>query len=385
MNTQANTEVQHYLDAMRGALADLPAAEVGEIMDDAGAHVVEVAEEMGDEFTLAALIDRLGTPQAYAQELRAAAGYPPPAPATPAGIGPVLLARFTLWSLVAGTLMAFAYAASRGDSEELTVLVGLCAAAGTLLVFRRKDLLAAIGRLPEAVALRDVLRRAERSEPLRFFTPLRTFQPMWWVARALLIIAVGMLAYRLRSPIVLVVVTLAFLSLVAGPKAKTDRRWLWISLPSTGLAIGGLLLVFGSMTSWLFYERSAPVSYNTAPPSVPDNIYVFDKDGKPLTDVHLYDEDGRPLDSSWYGCDGRTAREDNRYPRPRVVRDENGCREIPGVPPFTIVIPGADPAVTTTAPPTAPPTAPSTTPSPQPTTAPPATQSVPPTAVVPTS
>jgi hypothetical protein len=380
MNTQTNTEVQHYLDAMREALSDLPAAEVGEIMDDAGAHVVEVAEEMGDEFTLAALTDRLGTPQAYAQELRAAADYPAPAPAAPTSVQPMLVARFALWSLVAGTVMAFAFAASRGEGEELTVLVGLVAAVGALLVFRQKALLADIARLPETVALSEALQRAERSEPLRvLLTSLRAWQPAWWVGRALLIAGVGVLAYRLRSPIVLVLLVLAALSLLAGPKAKTDRRWLWISLPSTAFAIGGLLLVLASMTSWLDYRPSSPISYTTSP-RVPDNIYVFDKDGKPLTDVHLYDEDGQPINTPWHGCNGSPFRDDNRFPRPRVVHDENGCREIPGVPPFTIVIPGTAPTATTsplttplTTPPTAEPTAPSS------------TQSVPPTAVVPTS
>jgi uncharacterized membrane protein len=376
MNTQTNTEVQHYLDAMREALSDLPAAEVGEIMDDAGAHVVEVAEEMGDEFTLAALTDRLGTPQAYAQELRAAADYPAPTPAAPTSIRPMLVARFALWSLVAGTVMAFAFATSRGDGEGLTLLVGLVAAVGALLVFRQKGLLADITRLPETVALNEALQRAERSEPLRvFLTSLRAWQPAWWVGRALLIAGVGMLAYRVRSPIVLVLMVLAALSLLAGPKAKTDRRWLWISLPATGFAIGGLLLVLASMTSWLDYRPSSPVSYTTST-RVPDNIYVFDKDGKPLTDVHLYDEDGQPLNTPWHGCNGSPFRDDNRFPRPQVVHDQNGCREIPGVPPFTIVIPGAAPTVTTT-PPTTPP---SVQPSVQPT-----TQSVPPTAVVPTT
>ncbi|MFD0202434.1 MULTISPECIES: DUF1700 domain-containing protein [Saccharothrix] len=349
MNTQTNTEVKHYLDGMREALADLPAAEVAEIMDDAGAHVAEVAEEMGDEFSLAALIDRLGTPRAYAEELRAAAGYPSPTSTTPDTDGDRLsfAARFALWSLLAGTVMAFGFAVTRGDTLGATLLVGLCTAAATLLVFRQKDLLAAITRLPETVAIKDVSTRALESDLAKGFESLRVFQPVWWIGRALLIAAGGILVYRPDLMFVLALV-LAALSLFAGPKARTDRRWLWISLPATGFALGVLLTVLGGLvTSFDRYPRSAPVSYNPAPPAR-QNIYVFDKDGKPLTDVHLYDEDGRPLNAPWYGCAGDD-RHDNRYPRPRVVHDERGCREEPGVP-FTVVMPTVPPA-TTTAPP----------------------------------
>ncbi|MCE6993325.1 hypothetical protein LZG04_00660 [Saccharothrix sp. S26] len=347
MNTQTNTEVQHYLDGMRDALSDLPAAEVAEIMDDAGAHVVEVAEEMGDEFSLAALIDRLGTPRAYAEELRVAAGYPSPSsPAAATGGGTSFVARLAFWSLVAGTVVAFGFGFTRGDTLEATVLVGLCTAAAALLVFRQEGLMADIAALPETKAVKDALARADRSDVQRAFASLRTFQPVWWVGRALLIAAGGILVYRPAFGF-LVALALAALSLVAGPKARTDRRWLWVSLPSTGFALGVLLLILGTlMTRWDSYPISNSTSYN-APPPTPANIYVFDKDGKPLTDVHLYDEDGRPLNAPWYGCDGDN-RHDNRYPRPRVVHDETGCHETPGVP-FTVVMPTVP---TTTTPPT---------------------------------
>ncbi|GAB3006044.1 DUF1700 domain-containing protein [Saccharothrix stipae] len=368
MNTQTSTEVRHYLDGMRAALADLPAAEVAEIMDDASAHVTEVADEMGEEFSLAALTDRLGTPRAYADELRAAAGYPSPAPAAAERpeVRSTLLARFALWSLVAGTVMAFSFALTRGDGVELTVIVGLCAAAGALLVFRQSGLLAEIARLPETVALKDALDRADRSELTRALVSLRVFQPVWWIGRALLIAAAGALLHR--SPVLLLSLALAALSLPAGPKSKTDRRWLWISLPATAFAVGVLLFILGTLVSRFDsypFGNPAPVTYNQQP-AVRGNIYVFDKDGKPLTDVHLYDENGRPLNAPWYGCQGED-RHDNRFPRPRVVHDENGCHEVPGVP-FTIVMPTMP---TTTVPTTSGPTTsgpttsgPTTTPSP---------------------
>lgn len=345
MSTQTNTEVKHYLDAMRDALSDLPAAEVAEIMDDAGAHVVEVADEMGDEFSAAALIDRLGTPRAYAEELRVAAGYPSPTSPTATGDRPTILARFALWSMLAATVMAFGFAITRGDMEEAAFLTALCAAAATVLVFRHNGLMAEIAKLSETVAIKDALARVEKSDIGKAFTSLRPFQPLWWIGRALLIGAGGVLVYR-PDLMFLVALALAAVSLLAGPKAKTDRRWLWISLPATGFALGVLLVILGTLANRYdgYPVSSSPVSYNPAP-QTHDNIYVFDKDGKPLTDVHLYDEEGRPLNAPWYGCDG-DSRSDNRFPRPKVVHDEQGCHEEPGVP-FTVVMPTVP---TTTAP-----------------------------------
>ncbi len=372
MNTQTNTEVRHYLDGMREALSDLPAAEVAEIMDDAGAHVVEVAEEMGDEFSPAALIDRLGTPRAYAEELRGAAGYPSPSsPAADTAGQPAFLPRFAFWSLVAVTVMAFGFAVTRGDMAEATLLVGLCAAAATLLVFRQAGLLAEVARLPEAIAFKDALARTEKSDLRKAFASLRVFQPVWWVGRALLIAAGGVLMYRPTTGFVLAL-ALAAVSLVAGPKAKTDRRWLWVSLPAAAFAVGVLVLVLGTLATRIdtySFGDPAPVTYNQSPPTR-GNIYVFDEDGKPLTDVHLYDEQGRPLNAPWYGCEGEN-RNDNRYPRPRVVYDDQGCREEPGVP-FTVVMPTA-PTTTSTGP------SPSTTGSAQVTTTTPPTVTVAPT------
>ncbi|MFE2756212.1 hypothetical protein ACFXGA_29855 [Actinosynnema sp. NPDC059335] len=361
MNTQTDAGVRHYLDGMREALADLPAAEVGEIMDDAGAHVAEVAEELGEDFSLAALVDRLGTPRAYAEELRAAAGYPSPSPtaAKDTGNRQAFTARFAVWSLVAAVVTAFGFAVTRGDGAALTLLVGLCGAAATLLVFRQKGLIAEIARLPETVALRDALDRLERSDLHKAVEALRVFQPVWWIVRALLIAAAGLMLYR--SPeILLVALALAAVSLPAGPKAATDRRWLWLSLPATAFALGLLVYVLGTLaTNFTGYPVShSTVSYDPQPPT-PTNIFVFDKDGNPLTDVHLYDENGRPLNAPWYGCgdDRDDNRNDNRFPRPRVVHDEQGCHEETGVP-FAVVMPTMPATTTSSAPST---TAPSTT------------------------
>jgi hypothetical protein len=76
----ATDEIAGYVDAVRAALADLPDGVRAELTDDLAEHLGEVLAD-GD----GTLEDRLGTPQAYAAELRAAAGvvggFPdPPAP-----------------------------------------------------------------------------------------------------------------------------------------------------------------------------------------------------------------------------------------------------------------------------------------------------------------
>lgn len=65
----SSLEVEQYAQAVREALADLPAAEREELLEDLPDHLAEVAAE--DEGTLR---ERLGDPQTYAAELRAAAG-----------------------------------------------------------------------------------------------------------------------------------------------------------------------------------------------------------------------------------------------------------------------------------------------------------------------
>ena len=75
-----------YVDAVRTALADLPADDLAEIVEDVRDHVEQVSAELGAEATAAALEERLGTPAVYAAELRSAAGYPP----GPGDVGPAV-------------------------------------------------------------------------------------------------------------------------------------------------------------------------------------------------------------------------------------------------------------------------------------------------------
>jgi hypothetical protein len=72
-------DITGYVEAVRAALADLPDATRDELLEDLPEHLAEVKADGAGSLT-----DRLGTPEAYAAELRATAGFvggfpdPPP-------------------------------------------------------------------------------------------------------------------------------------------------------------------------------------------------------------------------------------------------------------------------------------------------------------------
>lgn len=64
-------DVRAYVARVRAALSDLPADDLDELTQGMEADLAELAEESGN------IRARLGTPESYANELRAAAGMPP--------------------------------------------------------------------------------------------------------------------------------------------------------------------------------------------------------------------------------------------------------------------------------------------------------------------
>jgi hypothetical protein len=172
------TAVGEYLDGLRAALAGLPASEIDEIVDDARTHLRELSAELGPEAGRAELEARLGTPAAYAAELRAAAGYPEARPpARPANARPS--AALTL--LVGSVLFALTAAVARDLSMLLFALV--LAAIGLRLIAGDGPRVPSVAGLPLLARL-----RASRPQP---GTPARalldflvSLQPGWWVVRA---------------------------------------------------------------------------------------------------------------------------------------------------------------------------------------------------------
>jgi hypothetical protein len=70
--TTRSREAQGYLDGVGAALADLPEEERADLLDELAGHLDELAAESPTPLTV-----RLGSPQEYADELRASAGLPP--------------------------------------------------------------------------------------------------------------------------------------------------------------------------------------------------------------------------------------------------------------------------------------------------------------------
>lgn len=214
-----------YVTELRHALADLPAAEVDAIVEDITPQLAESA-------------DRLGTPEALAAELRAAAGFP-------ARHGQqVVLARVALWVLV---IVAGAAAYGGFISHQLRsndawyampmVVVALAAACFAVARFGRD--VAVVAELPEVRAARGLL---GVSPSPRLREAARLLELGWLLTRFPLVL-IGMLLVSTQfgwHPVMAHVFAFAVAVVLtaAGYRSLTDRRWLWLSVPTGAFAIG---------------------------------------------------------------------------------------------------------------------------------------------------
>jgi len=386
MSTDKSTAVRVYLARVRTALADLPAAEVEELLADVRPHLQEIEAELTAKATVDDLVARLGTPESYAAELRASGGYPAapepaetPAPrpaettalTTPSLLGP----RLALWGLVftaLGVALIGFYSALRADAGQLIGMMLLVPVFAVSVGFLLRHGPEAVRNLPEvdrAKAVGKSIREDKSAD--RAITYLSTLKPAWWLACALVLLAFGLLLTARQRHAVLLLPFLAVvggLVLWAGPRLKTDTRLLWLVAPVSALVIGSAFGGLGATFDLIAgrgYSSNSP-QYNT--PTYYDgelrygtyrvnNVYAFDANGKPLENVYLYDDRGRPLAITRYGCEKDTGTtksigEDNEYPRPQLIQgtqDDHGnvngyngyrdyCREQPGVP-FAAAIP----------------------------------------------
>ncbi|WP_406642270.1 HAAS signaling domain-containing protein [Amycolatopsis sp. WGS_07] len=388
MSTDKPTAARVYLSRVRTALADLPANEIEELLEDVRPQLAEMEAESGAAARVEDLVARLGTPESYAAELRASGGYPPapeggPAAATevlatakPGRIGP----RLALWGLVfcaAGTALVAFTAAVRFDAETLIGMLVLAPVFAVSLAFLLLRGPGAIRELPEVVRARAMVKsmREDRSAD-RAFAYLNSLKPAWWVVCAFALLAFGLLMMiRDLHAVLLLPVLLVAAGLVmwAGPRSKADRRMLWIAVPVSAFVVGS---AFGGLGAAVKLVRDRSYTSHSTPSYASSmyqdshgneslrygqreltNLYVFDANGKPLENVYLYDDRGRPLTITRYGCEKDTGTsemtgEDNQFPRPKVTlgtQDDRGnvngyngyrsyCREDAGVP-FAAVIP----------------------------------------------
>ncbi|MFD2764097.1 HAAS signaling domain-containing protein [Micromonospora eburnea] len=330
--TVTGQEIADYVDRVRAALADLPPVIRDELTEDLPEHLAEVAAE-GD----GALVDRLGTPEGYAAELRAAAGV---------------------------------------DGDR----------AGSSLNRRYGALRARLAALSQRLDARlgPLLGYATASEFLR---PLR---PAWWLVRgwlaALLISAMlgepsGLLPRLSGNP-------LAGLFLLAG----TVLASVWLGHRSAGLRgwprrllrVGTASLLLFAVAVLLNVDRHASsdefASYDNVSVGNPydsiQDVFVYDEQGRLVRNARLFDQNGVPIRLGYPTCDdlGRlTAPPRNVYPycpEQAPFAPAMPTESASPTPPESASPTSASPTATPTAGTPAPPTASATAPPPPPTGAP---------------
>lgn len=252
-------EVEEYVAAVRRALGDLPRAERDDLLAEVEASLLEATEEGAGPIGA-----RLGTPEQFAAELRAAAGLHEPVP-------PV--------------------------RRESDLDRRLRAARGRVLAH------------PAVTALRRLGRE---------------LAPIWWVLRAYL--AVGAIACVLdsdwssRLPIVPRFGS-AETGLTAIGVAVVVSVWLGLELRRHGSPFPRLVVivnmalllaaipVVAQVTDTSSSYQSLLARANAAEQQLysgllyqgveVDNIYPYSRDGRLLHDVLLYDTTGRALDLPW--------------------------------------------------------------------------------------
>ena len=316
-----------YVDAVRTALADLPADDLAEIVDDIRDHVEQVSAELGDDATPAALEARLGTPGDYAAELRSAAGYPPaPGAATASRRSSRLPRGLATWCLrIAVVLTAVAlleafFTGRYGGALVLAFVAWLAAALVGLVWFAREQssgtARASLGDLPDVHRL-DVLVRWLRSHPIGAATveTIIALRPAWWIARAW--IAVELLGFFFLAqwfplprfpgaPLVFVIAVV--ISVWLGRRAAGHRQTSVehaLVLLGNVVAVLALAAAFGSLARVgvvFVSEEGQPEEVGNIAEYPPGayredgtpitNLYPSGPDGRLLEDVRLYDPDG---------------------------------------------------------------------------------------------
>lgn len=254
-------EAEDYLAAVARRLDDLPADERSALLEDLALHLEALRAEDDDR----SLVTRLGPAEAYAVELRAAAGLPPRADAAqPVASGlrhrvAALLAhpwtgevrRLLVelrpgWWVLRGYLLVLVPSALAGDASDFPVPEPL----GSHLLGVLSVLAAIVGSV--------ALGRRRSARPLRVAL----------VAGGVLLGVLGF-AVAMQAP------------------SSADGGYAYAYAPVVDQAIGEYPLV----------SRYGPVT----------DVLPYAADGTPLEDVLLYDQDGRPLQvgfQEWWadGC-----------------------------------------------------------------------------------
>lgn len=261
MNTTLSPEARAYLEAVRDRLAGLPAEEADELVADLEQHLAElIAEEPGP------LSNRLGSPQEYAAELAASAGWP----------------TTQAKSTVSLTRLFFAWKARLATST--------------------------------------VWQWWSRHWP--------DYRPGWWIGRALLIGFIAAAVNGSGRPAHLLwILPLAAASVAVGRRAATNHRWGPANLLMTLAAV--FALIVGTVDGVRVMPESVIYTYYdynpnglVGPNGIVEHIYAYDLEGAPV-DVFLYDQNGLPIITNWnqysYEVDASDQTISNFYPTERVI------------------------------------------------------------------
>ncbi|MDP9026421.1 MAG: hypothetical protein M3N46_02545, partial [Actinomycetota bacterium] len=246
--TLASPAVTAFAAAVRAALADLPEDEVDELTDGLEADLTERIADGGVEG------GDLGDPVRYAEELRVAAGLPNLAPRR-----------------------------ARSYWVRIPVLVAA-------------EWRALVGRYPLL------------SQIAQFLVSLR---PVWWIFRAaavtwvLLILFGGYLFAPISGPFVLLFVAMVVLSVQFGRGKWLPFAWM------RGLLLAGNILLAISVpfvlagvvtsinnTAYAAADSNQPTSESSGlqlDGAQVSNVFAYDAQGNPLSQVQLFDQDGKPL------------------------------------------------------------------------------------------
>ena len=257
--------IRDFALAVRAALNDLPADDIDDLTDGLEADLTEQAADV-DAGDVAAPDSDLGDPVAYADELRRAAGLPVRGIAPQARVPRLRRLRTRFGAVRAG----------------------------------------AAGRIRSSAA---------GSAVLDFLLVLR---PLWWVLRGWVVFAVaevflvgggffslgGGMGAIATEPIRWVVLA-AFVILSVQWGRGRWLPWRWLPGFRTVVSVCAILvlpLVLSLAAHQANAQTSAYVDYNPAPtPGLMQsgeqvtNVFAYDADGLPLTDVQLFDQNGRAL------------------------------------------------------------------------------------------
>ncbi|MET0494035.1 MAG: hypothetical protein ABW000_12990 [Actinoplanes sp.] len=255
MITTAQDEINLYVFAVRAALGDLPESLRDELLEDLPEHLAEVlADGVGS------LTDRLGSPEAYAAELRSTAGFvggfpDPPKPNQLREARDQALRVLRVADERVGPLFGYAHA-----SEFLVqlrpawwVLRGYLAA--MVLAWLLDDSGQPIGLLP----------RIGGSEII-----------------ALLLLAAGILG-----------------SIWLGRRRFHLAKWPQLSLYAGSVilvlvALGGFLSADSTSRGAFYSDVNYDNGYNNPYANVQD-VFIYDEHGRLITNARILDQDGQPI------------------------------------------------------------------------------------------